>query len=367
MKNKSLFIISFMFLFTHITIAQEHINFKITKYIKNTPVKSQGYTGTCWSFATISFLESEAMRMKKPELDLSEMYIVRNVYNDKADRYFRLHGLGNFSEGGQAHDVLNAVRKYGLVTEGTYSGLLDGKTYHNHSKMSEMLTSILETSAKDDKKKVSSKWKDVFDAILDIYLGKIPEKTSYNGKNYKPKDFATNVVGINPDDYVEFTSYSCYPYYKKVELEIPDNWSHDLYYNVKHDDLMKIIDNALSNGFTVCWDGDTSEDDFNHKDGTAVLSMKESDGIIMQGVDKMRQETFDNFSTTDDHLMHIVGLARDDNNTIFYLTKNSWGKNSNKSGGYLYMSKWYVELKTVAIMVHKDAVPKSIKNKLKIK
>ncbi len=366
MKNKYLFLFGFVFLCVSAVVAQEHPSFKITKYIKNTPVKSQGSTGTCWSFATISFLESEAIRMNKPAMDLSEMYIVKHVYPEKAQKYVRLQGMGNFSEGGQAHDVLNAVRKHGLVTEETYSGLKNNLKRHNHREMFAILENIVDAVVENRKTKTSSDWKEVFNTATEKYLGDEPEKTTFKGKSYTPKDFATKVVGINVDDYVEFTSYSCYPYNTKVDLEIPDNWSHDLYYNVSNEDLMKIIDNALTNGYSVCWDGDTSEDDFNHTDGTAVLSINESDGIITKGVEKMRQQTFDNFSTTDDHLMHIVGLARDSNNTIFYITKNSWSAKSNKYEGYLYMSKWYVELKTVAIMVHKDAVPKNIRSKLNL-
>jgi bleomycin hydrolase len=176
----------------------------------------------------------------------------------------------------------------------------------------------------------------------------------------------SQVVGINPDDYIELTSYKIYPYYKLTDLEIPDNWSHDLYYNMPINDIVAIIDNAVNNGYSVAWDGDVSEEDFNHNEGTAVLSMKESDGIIMDGIEKMRQSSFDNFTTTDDHLMHITGLAKDNNGATFYLVKNSWGENSNKYGGYLYMSGWYVQLKTIAILVHKDAIPKEIRKKLGI-
>ncbi len=200
----------------------------------------------------------------------------------------------------------------------------------------------------------------------ELFIGIIGEDFIYEGKKYAPKDFSKNVVGINVDDYIEFTSFDNYPYYEKVHLDIPDNWSHDLYYNVNANDFIRIIDNALSNGYSVCWDGDTSEEDFKHGNGTAFLSHKESDGVLANGIDKMRQITFDNFSTTDDHLMHIVGMAKDKNNNIFYLTKNSWGKDSNKYGGYLYMSKRYVQLKSIAIMVHKDAVPKDIKQKFKL-
>ncbi len=346
--------------------AQVHPKFTITESVKTSPVKNQGRSGTCWSFAAISFLETEAMRMNKPVFDLSEMFIVKHAYLKKAEKYLRLHGKGNFSEGGQAHDVLNEIRKHGLVTEDVYSGITYDSKNHNHSEMVNMLTGMMDGMLKSRRSKPGKNWRKPFVAVVESYLGAEPKEVKYNGKKYTPMEFSKNVVGINPDDYVELTSYSCYPYYSKVDLEIPDNWSHDLYYNVPANDLMQVIDNALSKGYSICWDGDMSEEDFSHKDGTAVLSMKESDGIISEGVEKMRQITFDDFSTTDDHLMHLVGKARDENNTIFYLIKNSWGPQSNEFGGYLYMSKWYVQLKTVAIMVHKNAIPANIRKKLKL-
>jgi bleomycin hydrolase len=346
--------------------AQIHPDFTITKKIQTTPVKSQGRTGTCWSFATISFLETEAIRMGKPSLDLSEMFIVRNAYKDKAIKYVRYHGKANFSEGGQAHDVINTIKKYGLVTDEDYSGLQYGSNFHNHGELFNSLDGILKGVAESPGNKPTTAWFSAFDSALESYLGKTPASFTYQGKNYDPLKFAREVAGINPDDYIELTSYKIYPYYKMADLEIPDNWSHNLYYNVTINDIMAIIDNALNNGYSVAWDGDVSEEDFNHSEGTAVLSMTESDGIIMNSIDNMRQSTFDNYTTTDDHLMHITGLAKDSNGAIFYLTKNSWGENSNKYGGYLYMSNWFVQLKTVAILVHKDAVPKDIKKKLGI-
>ncbi len=260
MKNTNLFLLSLLFLFSPMIVAQEHPSFKIIKYIKNTPVKSQGRTGTCWSFATISFLESEALRMKKPLMDLSEMYIVKNVYPEKAKKYLRLHGLSNFSQGGQAHDVLNAVRKHGLLTEQAYSGLKGNNKKHNHNSMEPMLEGIVDAAVESRKSKTPSNWEAVFNYTLDSYLGSTPETLFFNGKKYTPQDFSKNAVGINPDDYVELTSYSCYPYNVEVDLEIPDNWSHDLYYNVTIEDLIKVMDYALTNGYSVCWDGDTSED-----------------------------------------------------------------------------------------------------------
>ncbi len=365
-KRKPIALIALFILIGSSINAQVHPDFTITNSVKTTPVKNQNRTGTCWSFATVSFLETEAIRLGKPALDLSEMFIVKNAYTAKAKKYVKYHGKANFSEGGQAHDVLNVVREHGLVPEESYKGLNYGMSKHDHSEMVSMLQGMLENMVSSRRAKPTKAWLPAFEGVIETYLGQAPQELKYENKKYDPVKFAKEVAGIIPDDYVELTSYKDYPYYEKVDLEIPDNWSHDLYYNVPPNDLMRIIDNALSTGYSVCWDGDVSEEEFSHKDGTAVLALEESDGIILNGLETMRQQTFNDYSTTDDHLMHLTGLARDKNNAVFYLTKNSWGTEGNKFGGYLYMSKWYVQLKTVAIMVHKDAIPKDLIKKLKL-
>ncbi|MFN8256395.1 MAG: C1 family peptidase [Bacteroidales bacterium] len=346
--------------------SQVHPDFNLTKSVKTTSVKNQGRTGTCWCFATISFIETEAIRKGKPSLDLSEMFIVKHAYTDKAQKYVRYQGKANFGEGGQGHDVFNEMKKFGLVTEEAYSGLAKDATVHNHAELSKVLEGLLTSMLATERAKPSPFWLPSFNAVVENYLGTEPKEFKYQGKSYDPVKFAKEVVGVNPSDYIELTSYKIYPYYQKSDLEIPDNWSHDLYYNIPLNDLMTIFDNALNNGYSVLWDGDVSEADFSHDGGTAVLSLKETDGIILSGVEEMRQSTFDDFSTTDDHLMHITGLAKDKDGSIFYLTKNSWGENSNPYGGYLYMSKWYVQLKTIAITVHKDAIPVDLKKKMGI-
>ncbi len=361
-----IFMIIGIFLFSINIIAQLHPNFIITKQIQTTPVKSQGNTGTCWSFATTSYFETEAIRLGKAPMDFSEMFFVKHAYTDKAIKYVRYHGKANFSEGGQAHDVLNVIKMYGIVPEEAYSGLQYGINYHNHSELSNLLENMLKGVVETRNNKPTTAWLPAFNSALECYLGKEPSEFTYQGKSYTPIKFAKEVAGINPDDYVELSSYKIYPYNKQVDLEVPDNWSHNLYFNIPITDLMNIIDNALSNGYSVDWDGDVSEEDFDHSEGTAVLSMKESDGIILSGIEQMRQNTFNDQTTTDDHLMHITGQAKDNNGAKFYLTKNSWGENSNKYGGYLYMASWFVQLKTIAILVHKDAIPKDIRKKLGI-
>ncbi|MEN8120181.1 MAG: C1 family peptidase [Bacteroidota bacterium] len=372
MKNKKKYLIHFIILFifsfqTGNIKSQIHPDFTIIKQVPTSPVKSQDRTGTCWSYATTSFIETEALRKGKGLFDLSEMYFARNAYTTKAKKYVRFHGNNNFSESGQAHDVLDVIKTHGIVPQEVYQGLNYGRKKHNHSEMYSVLNGMLKGLLKSKMRPHSDVWLPSFNAILDNCLGENPKDFKYKGKTYTPQNFAKNVIGFNPDDYVELSSYKDYPFYKQFELEVPDNWSHDLYYNLPINEFMQVMDNALNNGYSVDWDGDVSEDDYSNKAGTAVLSMDESDGIIINGLDKMRLQTFEDFSTTDDHLMHITGIAKDKNGTIFYLTKNSGGPNRNNFGGYLYMSKSYVQLKTIAILVHKDALPKDIKKKMGIK
>jgi bleomycin hydrolase len=355
--------------------------------IPTTPVKDQANTGTCWSFATTSFIETEILRLKNEELDLSEMYFVHLAYPEKAKKYMRYQGMANFSEGGQAHDVMKIVSEHGFIPESVYSGKNYDSKHHQHTETISVLKGILDNSLKNQDG-FTGKVFNVIDATLDIYLGEIPQTFNYNEKEYTTKSFATE-MGFNANDYIEFTAYSCYPMHTWIDLEIPDNWSHDTYFNLTIDELMQVVNYAFENGFSVNWDGDMSEAGFSHSHGVAIIPEtdpdKMSDGeknkwnslndkqktemlfnfskprseknITME----LRQKTFDMYKTTDDHLMHLVGTAKDQNGTNYYLTKNSWGDKSNKMGGYLYMSESYLRLKTIAIQVHKDAIPEEIR------
>ncbi|MFT5167119.1 MAG: bleomycin hydrolase [Saprospiraceae bacterium] len=342
-------------------------DFTIQNKVECTEVKSQDRTGTCWSFATASFLESEMIRKGNGVHDLSEMFVVRNIYRDKAKNYVLRQGKANFSQGSLAHDLIRVAKKHGIVPESVYSGKLDGAEKHNHSEMEAVLKGMLDGVLKQ--KSLSKKWPVAFDCVVDTYLGEVAEEFAYNGKTYTPMTFASE-MDINPDDYVNITSYTHQPYYEPFVLEIPDNYSNGSFYNVPIAELESIVDNAIKNGFSVAWDGDVSEKGFSAKNGMAILPKDEKREDLFTNpaeeltvTQQMRQETFESYSTTDDHLMHLTGIARDQKGTKYYLIKNSWGEISDYKG-YLHMSEAYFELKTVAVLVHKDAIPKAIAKKL---
>ncbi len=345
---------------------QDRHTFTMIHQVGATSVKNQAETGTCWDFATQSFLESELMRMGKGDYNLSEMFTVRMTYPLKAEKYVRYHGKYQFGEGGQAHDVLKVLDTYGAVPYSVYPGLEPGDTLYDNTEMDAVLKSVLKTIV--GMKKITPHYKDIVNAICDIYLGKVPEKFEYKGEEYTPKTFGES-LGINSKDYVEITSFTHHPFYSKFVLEVPDNWEEGEYYNVPLNDLIKILNNAIENGFTVAWDGDVSKDNFYRKRDYAVVPLsgdttKTGPEVEKDVTQEMRQKAYDDYSTTDDHLMHITGIAKDQAGTIFYYTKNSWGTKDKKYGGYWYMSEPFVKLRTIAILVHKDAIPKDIKEKL---
>ncbi|MCG8411698.1 MAG: C1 family peptidase [Bacteroidales bacterium] len=350
---------------------QEEYKFKPIIDLGVSKVKSQDRTGTCWCYSTISFIESELLRMGKAEYDLSEMYIVRKVYEAKALRHIKTHGKSNFSQGGQAHDVMNEVVAYGLVPESIYSGKMYRSEIHDHKELSHVLSSFLSGVLKA--RNPTNVWFSAYNSILDVYMGETPKQFNVDGKMYTPQSFAKS-LDIDVDNYVEITSYKNMPYYEKSSLLIPDNWSNDEYYNVHLDEFMEIMEYSLKQGYTFVWDGDVSDNGFSHKNNIAIVddgNNKEklylTEPIKEKHISEdYRQEMFDNFNITDDHLMHIVGLVKDKDGTVYYKTKNSWGTESNTNGGYLNMSTEFMRLHSVAILVHKDAIPKKLKNKLGI-
>lgn len=345
--------------------------FKTVIDLDATGVISQGKTGTCWSFSTSSFLESEIIRLTGKTIDLSEMYNVRHTYPKKAWNYVMRHGKAQFSEGGLAHDVINSVSDFGLVPNQVYTGLNRGEQGHNHSQMIDSLKKTLNTFIKSPKD-YSSNWRHDVESILDTYLGKDIISFEYNGSQYTPKSFL-EMTTLNPKDYISLTSFTHKPYYSNLILNIPDNFSNGVFYNVTLDDLVEIANNALEKGFTIELDCDVSEKTFSSKHGLAIIpndknKAKEALKTIMPEkviTPDFRQQEFENYNTTDDHLMHITGIINDQNGTTYYKVKNSWGKNLDRvsNGGFIYMSEAYFRLKTISIMVHKDALTEKAKNK----
>ena len=389
---KALFISCALLLSALSTFAQGY-QFTEVVTVPATPVKNQAATGTCWCFATTSFMESELLRMGKGEYDLSEMFIVRQKYmNQLQDNYLR-RGEGNIGQGSLAHTFKNAYRQVGIVPEEVYKGINYNSERHNHSEMVQYMKAIADVAVKN--KKRSPEYDKLIQNLFDTYLGQLPATFTYKGKEYTPKTFAES-LGLNMDDYIELTSFTHHPYYVKFDIEVPDNWEHQLMYNLPLDEMIETVDYALNNGFTVCWDGDVSEKGFSFKNGVAinpevkkVEDLSNTDRARFEKMDEkerleevykfeqpypevkvtpeVRQEGFEAFVTTDDHLMHLTGIAKDQNGTKYYITKNSWGTDRNKFGGYLNMSESFVRAKTIYVMVHKDAIPKAIKTKLGLK
>lgn len=334
--------------------------FKIEKKIDFTKVKSQDQTGTCWCFAGASFLESELLRQGHGNHNISEMFIVKNVYKDKAMNYVLRSGKANFGQGALAHDFINAVGRHGMIPEEYFSGLDQGAKAHNHSEMEAILKGMLEATVK--LKKLTPKWRKAYDKVLDVYIGESPSSFNYQDKNYTPKQLAKEFK-FNAKDYVNLTSYTHHPFYEEFVLEIPDNNSNGSFLNVPIDELVSVIDHAIENGFSVAWDGDVSELGFQARRGLAILpenprrpNLFSEPGKEKTVTQAMRQETFLSYSTTDDHLMHLVGISRDKAGNKYYVIKNSWGE-IGPFNGLIHMSEAYVRLKTVAIMVHKDGIP----------
>ena len=371
MRYRLLLIISLTSLYAQ---AQDAYQFTSVIDLDATPVISQDRTGTCWSYSASSFLESEIIRIKGKKIDLSEMYSVRNTYPIKAENYVMRQGKAQFSQGGLAHDVLNSVSQYGIVPQEAYSGLFVGETYHNHSEMEAVVKSMLDTFIKNPGKSLSPKWKPAVEAVFDAYLGVRPTEFQFEGKNYTPQSFL-EYTGIEPADYVSITSFSHEPFYSSFILNIPDNFSNGSFLNVPLDDFIKILDHALTKGYTVEFDCDVSESTFSSKHGVAFVPANSEDkkkGLTEIVKEKeitqaYRQQEFENFNTTDDHLMHITGTLKDKKGTKYYKVKNSWGTNENRvaNGGYVYFSEAYMKLKTISITIHKDAMPKDIANHLK--
>lgn len=357
------------------------------------PVLSQGRTSTCWSFSCLSFLESELMRMGKPSINLSEMYIVRKAYELKAEKYIRMDGKINFGQGGAFHDIPLVIKNFGIVPNDIYNGNYNSEKGYNHDAMfteyETFMNGVLANIASPSG--VDLSWKNDFKGLLDKNLGKDVQEFQWEGKKYTPSSYAAS-LGLNMDNYVSITSFTNHPMYQKCQLEIPDNWAWGESYNVSLDDLVSVTEEALKNGFTVAWGADVSEKGFSFKNGIAIVPEnsgqievkgKDNKGFNDAGADRsgnqftmpgkelkitpeIRQLGYDNKTTTDDHGMHIVGLFKDQNGTKYFLVKNSWGTN-NYPKGFLYVSEHYFRYKTINVFLHKDAISNELKSKLNFK
>ena len=358
-----------------------------------TSIKDQNRSGTCWDYSALSFFESELLRTKKKEYDLSEVFVANKNYMDRAILKVRMHGDAQFAQGCSAYDLLYVLKNYGICPEEamTKPGAMVGDTLNNFNEFFHVMTPYVNAVSSSKEKKLTPAWKAGLQGILDAYLGKTPESFTYEGKTYTPQTFAKS-LGLNWDDYYNFTSYTHHPFYTEFPLEIQDNWRQGMSWNVTMEELERIIDNALEKGYTVLWGGDVSEDGFT-RDGLAMLVdiekvqsnegsdmakwLKLSSGEKKEKLQKLgvnvpeltpsqekRQEEYDNWQLTDDHGMHIYGKATDQNGRQYYKVKNSWGKHGDYDGIW-YMSKNFIIAKAMDIMVNKHAVPKEILNKLK--
>lgn len=363
--------------------------FTVIKENPITSVKNQFNTGTCWSFSGVGLLESELLRMNKGEHDLSEMYIVRKNYEEKAIKYARLHGNLNFGPGGSFADVVETIDDFGILPDSLYRGLHYGSESHNHSEMDKVLKGYMKSLVESNT--LSTAWFEGFTKILDAYLGEVPKTFICNGKQYTPQSFAES-LGLKTSDYVSLTSFSHHPFYSKFPIEVPDNWRWADSYNLPLDDMIAVIDNAIMNGYTVAWASDVSEPGFSRL-GIAIvpdenapenagsdqakwleLSSREKSSSLREKIggeilkektitQEMRQEAFDNYQTTDDHGMQIYGIANDENGKKYYMVKNSWDI-TGPYNGIWYASESFVRYKTTNIAVNKNALPAAIAKKM---
>jgi bleomycin hydrolase len=359
MKKLAAFI---LILFDVPVSAQEIIqpgSFTLSRQVMCTPVKDQSMSSTCWSFAGNSFLESEVLRIKGVNTDLSEMYIARYSYINKFRRFLSEDGKIYFTPGGQFHDIIRVIRQYGIVPEAAYSGRVNGALQHNHSELDTVMKQYAESLLRKKTRSLSSEQLYHINSILDKYLGKVPATFKYDGKTYTPKSFTSEYLKFNADDYVEITSYTHHPFYETFVLEDKYNWTGDAYYNVPLDDFMRITNSAIEKNYSVCWDGDVTEDGFRFDNSTAVLKYPVTDFI------SERQRTYEDKSSKLDHMMHVTGIAKDRENGTWYMVKNSWGT-FNTTGGYVLMSEDYFKIKTIAIIVNRKAIPQDILQKLKL-
>ena len=365
--------------------------FTVIKENKITSIKNQSRSGTCWDYSTLSFLEAEILKKTGKTYDLCEAFVANKTYFDRAVQVVRMHGDCQFAQGGSAYDPIYCLKHYGICPEDAMPlpGTLYGDSLNNFNEFFDVMTPYVLSVAKSKTDKLSSQWKVALHGIIDAYLGKCPEKFTYQGKSYTPMSFAQSLE-INPDDYESFTSYTHHPFWTAFAVEVQDNWRNPLSWNLPLDDMMRIIDNAVMNGYTVAWGGDVSEPGFT-RDGLAYsidakkaqslsgsdmahwlkLTKTEKKNVLdslgckvpeVTPTQKLRQERFDNWELTDDHGMLIYGIAKDQNGKEYYMVKNSWGETGEYKGIW-YMTKTFIVANTMDFMINKNAVPKDIRKK----
>ena len=340
--------------------------FTIKHLIDHSTVKNQNNTETCWSFAMASFIESELIRRDKGRHDLSEMFIVKNIYRSKIDNYVLRKGETSFSQGALGHDFLNAAERYGLAPEEIFDGRDSIELEHDHDELESVMRGFLDGVVKQSK--LSLKWKPASDRILDVYLGRTPKRFDYRGRSYTPLELRES-LGFRSDDYVSITSFNHHRFYDDFVLEVPDNFSNGSFYNLPINQLMSVIDKAIKNGFSIAWDGDVSERGFSSLKGIAVLpgdpnrpDLFNRPAEEIRATQAMRQAGLMTLGTTDDHLMHLVGISHDTAGNKYYVLKNSWGE-TGEHKGFIHMSQAYARAKTISIVVHKEALPARLKRR----
>jgi bleomycin hydrolase len=344
----------------------------LLKQTDHTPIKNQANTGTCWSFSTTSLVESQTLHTGLGEFDLSEMFTVRNIYTEKAKNYILRQGTAQFGPGGLGHDVINAIARFGAMPESVYSGLLLGAKSHDHEKLDTKLKFYLDSLLRI--RPIPSDWMKGFQSMLDDHLGKAPETFTYKEKVYTPISFASEVLKFKRDDYVYITSFTHHPFYEPFILEQPDNYANGAYYNIPLNDMIKLVKAAVENGYSVMWDADVSNINFKQKDGYALqwkegyqitkpIDPDREEAIFDQTI---RQQLFENLTTQDDHLMHIVGLEKTKQGKTFFWVKNSWGE-VGPFKGYIKVSEAYFAINTISLVIPKAVLDNTMKTKLGIK
>ncbi len=397
--KKNLFIALLTVLFASGLQAQEENPnkkpvFTTIKELPITSVKNQNRSGTCWAYSTLSFFESEILKKTGKTYDLAEMFVCNKDYMERADVTVRMHGDCDFSQGGSAGDVLLIIKNHGIIPEEAMAkpGTMIGDTLANFNEFFSVMTPYVKAIATSKSKTITPQWKSGLQGILDAYLGKTPETFTYEGITYTPQSFAQS-LGLDWNDYVSITSYTHHPFYTSFAVEVQDNWRWDHSYNVPMDEMMRIIDNALENNYTVAWGGDVSDEGFTRQGLGVLYNTKTADGLSgsdqakwlnmkpterahlidslgitapeIVPTQEQRQKDFDSWELTDDHGMHIYGLAKDQNGREYYMVKNSWGESGEYKGTW-YMTKAFIAARTMDFLVNKNAIPKDIRKKLGI-